>query len=270
MVARPAVIRDSTSIVANLFTSKHESLGFRLGTGGALMSRTLMLSELGLVLARTSPEATVADVSTAIVDENILGKPTTSSRIKLYGLDPSRALYRTLRALFELDPSALPGLALVCGYGRDPQLRASFALVKSLKHGEHLSRERVEDWLESSFPHRFSAALKQSLAQNLNAAWTASGHLEGRVRKVRTFPQPRPITVAFALFAAYLTGLRGQPLLQSDFGELVCPDPQLIPAQLSLASARGLLRYKHAGGIVELDFSPLLTPAELALADVTD
>lgn len=277
VVARPVPHRSSTSSVVNLFSSKQESFGFRSGTSGAMMARTLMLSELNLVLARTGPQATVAEVGVAIIDENILGKPTTSSRIKtyrhlveLYGMDPSRALYRTLRRLFTLDPSALPGLALVCGYCRDPQLRASFTLVKSLKQGEHLSRSRMEEWLEASFPNRFSAALKQSLAQNVNAAWTASGHLEGRSKKTRTLPHPRPIAVAFALFAAYLAGLRGQRLLQSDFGELVCPDPKLIPAQLSLAAARGLLRYKHAGGIVELDFSPLLTPEELALADVTD
>ena len=72
------------------------------------------------------------------------------------------------------------------------------------------------------------------------------------------------------MLAGYLAGLRGQRLLQSEFGELATAQPALIPSQLSIAAARGLLGFKQAGGVVEFDFSPLLTPTELALADVTD
>ena len=72
------------------------------------------------------------------------------------------------------------------------------------------------------------------------------------------------------MLAGYLAGLRGQRLLQSEFGELATAQPALIPSQLSIAAARGLLGFKQAGGVGEFDFSPLLTPTELALADVTD
>ncbi len=240
------------------------------------MSRTMMQDELALLLAQTPAEASPDEIALAVIEGNVLGKPTLSSRKKslshlreLYGLDCRRTLFRVLRRLSVLDPASLPSLALICVYCRDPQLRASFTLIRALKEGEHLARERMESLMENSFPGRFGAALKRSLAQNVNACWTAAGHLEGRTKKIRTRPRPRPVTVAYAMLAGYLSGLRGQRLLYSEYGELVCAEPALIPSQLSLASSRGLLAFKHAGGIVEFDFSPLLTPQERALADVT-
>lgn len=241
------------------------------------MSRTMMLDELALLLAQTPVKAGLDEIAAAITEGNVLGKPTLSSRRKslshlreLYGLDSSRALFRALRRLAALDPASLPVLALICAYCRDPQLRASFTLIRTLKIGEQLPREHMELLMESSFPGRFSAAVKKSLAQNVNASWTAAGHLEGRVKKIRSHPKPRPVTVAYAMVVGYLSGLRGERLLQSEFGELSAPEPSLIPSQLALASARGLLGFKHAGGVVEFDFSPLLTARERALADVTD
>ena len=255
---------------------RREALGFRDGISGGLMSRTLMHDEMALLLAQTPADAKTDELLTAIIEKNVLGKPTLSSRKKslshlreLYGLDPSRPLFRVFRRLATLDPQSLPVLALICVYCRDPQLRASFTLIRALKVGEHLVRERMETVMESAFPGRFSAAVKRSLAQNVNACWTAAGHLEGRSKKVRTLPRPRAVTAAYAMLAGYLSGLRGQRLLYSEYGDLVCCEPALIPGQLSLASSRGLLGFKHAGGVVEFDFSPLLTDQERALADVT-
>lgn len=69
------------------------------------MSRSMMLPELRLLLAAVLAAAGRADYRAAIVDDNALGKPTFSSRRKaekhlyeLYGLAPSLALFRVLRA----------------------------------------------------------------------------------------------------------------------------------------------------------------------------
>jgi len=255
---------------------RRQALGFRDGLSGGLMARTMMSAELAEILAQTPETADIKAIGTAIVDGNILGKPTLSSRkkslshlIELYGLDLNCALFRVLRRLAVIDPALLPVLALVCVYCRDPQLRASFGLIRTLRIGETLSRVRMEEHLESCFPNRFSAAFKKSLAQNVNASWTAAGHLAGRLTKVRTLPKARPVAATYAMLAGYLSGLRGHRLLQSEFGELASPDASLIPNLLSLASARGLLSFKHAGGVVEFDFSPLLNDHERALTDVT-
>ena len=260
-----------------LITPRRDALGFRSALSGGLLSRTMMLDELALVLAQTKPAATLPEIAAAITEENILGKPTTSSRIKsykhlveLYGLDSGKALFRVLRKLAALDPSSLPAIALVCVFCRDPQLRTSFGLIRTLSLGEHLPRERVEAFLASSFPDRFSPASLKSIAQNTSASWTSAGHLVGRAKKHRSHPTARPVAVAYAMLAGYLAGLRGQRLLTSEFAELATAQLGLVPSQLSIASARGLLGFKQAGGVVELDFSPLLTPHELAFADVTD
>jgi hypothetical protein len=163
------------------------------------------------------------------------------------------------------DAEALTQLCLVCVYARDPQLRQSFELIRILHNGEVLERVQMEEHLEKGFPGRFSPALKKSMAQNVNTTWTVSGHLAGKAKKTRRLPEPRPISAAYAMFVGYLTGLRGESLLNSNFAALVASNRSQLQAALGLASARGLLSLKQAAGIVEFDFSNLLTPAELAL-----
>jgi hypothetical protein len=92
-------------------------------------------------LVRSMPLSTQqTDFTRVIVEENILEKPTHGSRVKslrhlseLYGLDPSRALFRTLWNFGHSDLEALSQLCLVCTYARDPQLRQSFELVRMLR-----------------------------------------------------------------------------------------------------------------------------------------
>ena len=73
------------------------------------------------------------------------------------------------------------------------------------------------------------------------------------------------MSAAYAMFVGYLTGLRGERLLDSAFAALVAANRSQLHTGLTLASARGLLALKQAAGIVEFDFSPLLTPTEQAL-----
>src|SRR5690606_22970655 len=72
----------------------------------------------------------------AIVDENVLLKPSLGTRSKTYsylrdryGLDPEIPVFRVLRTLWERDESGRPILALLVAAFRDPILRASVPLV---------------------------------------------------------------------------------------------------------------------------------------------
>jgi hypothetical protein len=206
-----------------------------------------------------------------------VGKPTLVSRkkslrhlIELYGLDPSKALFRVLWNLAHTDPDSLPQLCLVCAYARDPQLRHSFELIRTLRPGEILERTAMERHLEVGFPSRFSPAMKKSLAQNVSTTWTFGGHLAGKVKKRRRLPEPRPVSAAYAMFVGYLAGLRGERLLDSAYASLVASSRSQLRAALALAAARGLLAVKQAAGIVEFDFSSLLTPNERALLNESD
>ena len=236
------------------------------------MGRSMMFLEMRILIRSMPLKITKDDFTKAIVDENILEKPTLSSRkesiirlTQLYGLDPSKALFRVLWELGHADLDSLPQLCLVCAYARDPQLRHSFELIRTLRPGELLVRADMEQHLENGFPGRFSRNTKASMARNVNTTWTFSGHLAGKTKKTRQLPEPRPISAAYAMFVGYLTGLRGERLLDSTFASLVASNRSQLLAALSLASAKGLLSLKQAAAIVEFDFSNLLTPAEEAL-----
>jgi len=252
--------------------------GFSKMAGGGHVSRSMMYLEMRALVQAVSPgAATRDDFARAIVDENILDKPTLATRKKslrhlteLYGLDPSKALFRVLWNLAHVDLDSLPQLCLVCAYARDPQLRESFDAIRPLRVGEQVERTTMERHLEGRFPGRFSPVTRSSLAQHVNTTWTFGGHLAGRVKKIRRLPEPRPVAAAYAMFVGYLSGLRGERLLDSAYAALVASSRSQLQAALALASARGLLSLKQAAGIVEFDFSSLLTPTEQALIHESD
>jgi hypothetical protein len=253
-------------------TDQLNLLGFSDAAVGGHSARSMMFFEMRDLVRSMPLKVTRGDFNRAVVDENALHKPTQGSRkkslrhlIELYGIDPSLPLFRVLWEFGHADLESLPQLCLVCAYSRDPQLRHSFELIRRLRLGEVLVRAAMEQHLESGFPGRFSSAMKKSMAQNVNTTWTYGGHLEGRAKKIRCLPEPRPVSAAYAMFAGYLTGLRGEQLLDSPYAALVASSRPQLQASLALASARGLLSLKQAAGVVEFDFSRLLTPAELAL-----
>jgi len=246
--------------------------GFSNATSGGHLARSMMFLEMRILVRSIPVAAHHDDFTKAIVEENVLEKPTQVSRLKslrhlteLYGLDLSKALFRVLWQLGHADLESLHQLCLVCAYARDPQLRLSFELVRMLRLGEALERSSMEQHLERGFPGRFSPAMKKSMAQNVNTTWTYGGLLAGKTRKTRQAPEPSPSSAAYALFVGYLTGLRGEQLLDSAFAALVASNRSQLLGALRLASAKGLLSLKSAAGIFEFDFSNLLTPAELGL-----
>ncbi|CDH43786.1 UvrD-helicase domain-containing protein [Candidatus Contendibacter odensensis] len=252
-------------------------LGFSNARIGGHSARSMMFLEMRSLVNEMPLSVKKDDFARVIVEENALEKPTLSSRKKslrhlteLYGLDPSKALFRVLWTLGHDDLEALPQLCLVSAYARDPQLRHSFELIRTLRLGETLERSAMERHLENGFPDRFSPAMKKSMAQNVNTSWTVGEHLTGKAKKVRRFPDPRPLSAAYALFVGYLTGLRGERLLNSIFADLVAANRPSLQAALSLAAARGLLSLKQAADIVEFDFSSLLTPEEQAYLHESD
>lgn len=249
------------------------SLGFSSASVGGHSARSMMFLEMRALVCAMPLDVSKDDFTRVIVEENALNKPTQSSRkkslrhlVELYGMERSQALFRVFWEFSHADLDSLPQLCLVCCYSRDPQLRHSFELIRRLQLGAVLSRSAMEHHLEVGFPGRFSPAMKKSMAQNVNTTWTFGGHLAGKAKKTRCLPTPRPFSVAYAMFAGYLTGLRGERLLDSPYAALVAANRPQLQAALALASARELLSLKQAAGVVEFDFSRLLTPAEQALS----
>jgi len=112
--------------------------------------------------------------------------------------------------------------------------------------------------------------MKKSMAQNVNTSWTFGGHLTGRSTKIRVLPVARPVSAAYAMFVGYLSGLRGEYLLNSAYGALVASSTPELRAAIALASAKGLLSLKQAGGIVEFDFNNILSAKEQGILNDSD
>jgi hypothetical protein len=92
----------------------HE-LGFTTTKSGAHLARSFMLEELTHVVGETNPASNLKELEKSIVEENLLGKDTFSSRkksfhhlVELYSLNNQTTLFRLLRKLYQEDPSSLP------------------------------------------------------------------------------------------------------------------------------------------------------------------
>lgn len=255
------------SRVADLeYAEQLSHAGFRFGDKGTHTSRTIMLRELTDLLAAVPSDGDRSVYASAIIEENVLGKQTMATRRltnqrlgELYGLVRRLPLFRALRRLWEIDETGRPLLAMLCALARDPLLRSTSGLVLNLPVGAELVRTDFLNVIRDAVGSRLNDSSQDKVARNAGSSWTQSGHLEGRVRKVRRRVVPTPGSVAFALWMGSLEGLAGEQLLGCRWtrvldraaGELV--DFTLQAKQLGLISAR------IGGGVVEIDTSRLVS-----------
>lgn len=245
--------------------------GLRFGDKGTHTSRTMMLSELTDLFSELGPEASREDFTSAVVEDNVLGKQTTSNRrlsfqrlSELYGLDPAIPLYRVLRRLWDVDPSGRPLLALLCALARDPLLRASAAVILPMASGTELSRSEMIHGLQIGTDGRFKESVLDKIARNAGSSWTQSGHLTGRVRKVRRRVSPTVGPAALAFWLGSIQGLAGSNLLGSPWARVLdATQPRLVDLALSARQA-GLIHAVAGGDIVEIDTRMLDTGREAA------
>ena len=246
-----------------------ESLGFRSGAASVHTSRTMMLQELTLVLNQVAANAPQAAYRQAIIDDNVLGKPTRTTRqrsakrlAELYALDPDCSLFRLLRHFWPADPSSQPMLAFLLAAARDTLLREVTPFVVGIKLNEIVTADAIGEHLAQQYPSRFRPTTLHSTAQNLASSWTQAGYLRGKVKKSRVKPNVTPVVVSYAILLGYLCGLRGKLLLDSLWTRLLDRSPAEITDLTHEASKQGWLRYKGAGAVVEIAFPGLLKPHE--------
>ena len=250
-------------------TTFPESLGFRSGAASAHTSRTMMLQELALVLNHVSADASAATYPQAIIDDNVLGKPTRTTRersakrlAELYALDPGCTLFRLLRHFWPADPSSQPMLAFLLASARDTLLRDATPFVMGIKLNEIVTADAIGEHLARQYPSRFRPTTLHSTAQNLASSWTQAGYLRGKVKKIRVEPNVTPVVLSYAALLGHLCGLRGKLLLDSPWSRLLDRSPAEITELTHEASKQGWLRYKGVGNVVEIAFPGLLKPHE--------
>ncbi len=244
----------------------HE-LGFARGKTSAHTARTMMLDELAQLFAHLPPEASRDEYLSAIREQNCLGKRSVRTRgltarhlIELYGLDPGNAIHRGLRHFWERDKEARPLLALLAASARDTLLHEMLPVILAVSPGTAIHRKQLEAAIEQRWPDRFSPATLKSVAQNLNSSLTQSGHLSGRVKKLRQQANATPGAAGFALYLGWLRGDRGELLLHTEFCRaLDCP-PERVLELTRQAAKRGWMQLRHVDTVIEPGF-PALTPA---------
>lgn len=246
-----------------------QKLGYRLGRNGAHAARTMMLADISSLLVHLPADALRAAYGEAVVEQNLLGKPTRKSRQialrhleALYGLDPGVPLFRVFRQLWDQDPTARPVLAVTISLARDPILRGSWDLIVGKGIGEPVTAEEVEKLLAASDRDRFRPTSLKSYAQNIRGTWTEAGFLKGHSRKFRVAPTVTPANLAFWLFLGHVEGLSGKRLFSSRWTALAGSTPDQLQDLAAAAANRGQIVFRSAGGVVEVRFPGYLTAEE--------
>jgi hypothetical protein len=238
--------------------------GFETEWLGAHSSRTIMLSELRLLLAACPPDASFENYRKAIIEDNILLKQTDSTRAEsvrrlreLYGLTPQLTIFHALSDLWSFEPEAQPILALLGALARDPVLRATADAIFTSPSGQLVTPQIISKAAQNHFPTLNPTTLA-NIGRHAASSWTQSGHLKGRTNKIRTTAKAYPTSVAYALFLGYLCGERGEGLFHTPWAQVLDAPVHTIHNYARVASQHGWLEYRHSGDVTDISFRYLL------------
>jgi hypothetical protein len=237
--------------------------------GGTHTSRTLMLSELRLLLSSCPPPARYDEYQAAVLDDNVILKDTATTRHRtlrglreLYALDPDIILFRALRDLWDADVGAQPLIALLCACARDPLLRATAETILSTRMGEPITSQSLAEAVDTHLLGRYNPQTLAKIGRNAASSWQQSGHAARRLAKMRAHADARPTATAYALLLGYLCGERGERLFDTIWARLLDAPLHSLHDQAFLASQQGWLEYRQAGMVTEIGFGHLLRDLE--------
>jgi hypothetical protein len=250
-------------------------IGFRIGDIGTHTSRTISVEDIAELFKQCAPSASSDEYEEAVVSQNCLAKRTTSTRkltlqrlTELYGLNQKLPIFRVFRSLWDIDKGAQPLLALLICLARDPLLRITAPLILRTRINDELSRQQMTDIIAQGTGDRFNEGTLDKVVRNTSSSWTQSGHLVGRVRKIRTRIKPSPAVATFALFLSYALGIRGKPLFESFWIQILDTYPDDLIYLAMDARRLGYLDMSQSGGVTNISFSRILTNEERELFNV--
>lgn len=257
----------SQGFSSSVFPESSEALllfGLKFSDGGAHSSRTMMLAELDNVLTAVPVGSTAADYRDAILQRNVLGKSTDSTRQKslrhlreLYAIDEITPIFGLLRKLHLMDSASLPQLAFQVAWARDPLLRATTSAIANVRDGDHVDSANLAQALEATFPNQYSELNRNKIGRNAASSWTQSGHLAGHAHKIRQRVKPTTVAVTMALFLGTITGYYGAAVFTNPWCRLLDLTAEHAKTLGQQAHRAGLLNLRAVGEVVDLSF-PLL------------
>lgn len=227
-----------------------------------------MLAELDAVLAAVPVGSDVADYRDAILQRNVLGKTTDSTRQKslrhlreLYSLNELTPIFGLLRKLHAIDAASLPLLALQVSWARDPLLRATTCAIMDVSEGDRVEPASLAQAFEAMFSNQYSELNCNKIARNAASSWTQSGHLAGRAKKTRQRVKPTVVAVTMALFLGDIAGYHGAAIFSNPWCALLDLNADRARAMGQDAHRAGLLNLRAVGEVVEMSF-PLFAEFE--------
>jgi hypothetical protein len=240
-------------------------------SGGANTSHTIVVAALTTLLQVVPADADKAAYERAAIERNALNKLTSGSRRRtfrylreLYVLRPDSILFRALRDLWQDDHESRPLLACICALARDAVFRGSCPAIVRRAPGDQVTASDLAQAVNERFPGNYGQSTLAKIGRNTFSSWEQSGHLRsnGRGKKIRVRATCRPANVAYALLLGHLQGNRGESLFDTTWTRVLDQPKSHLTDLAVAASQRGLLEFRHAGGVVDVGFRELLRPFE--------
>lgn len=237
---------------------------FTLGSLRTTASHTIGVPHLIELLRVLPADATPEQYRNAVVEDNVLGRPTQVGRQRsfrhlreFYFLDPSRREFASLRRLWNIDSNAQPLIAGILAFTRDGILRASFSVVQQTPPGGIVTSDDLTKSVSASYGLDLSESTLRKTGRNTGACWTQTGHLAGRTRKVRQSVEAFPAAVTYAAYLGHLAGKRGAGVLETPWAALLDLPAGAGLDALRRAHTQGLIDLLVAGNVVDVSF-PML------------
>lgn len=241
-----------------------QSITARLAAAGSRRA------ELEQVLAAAPTEAPLHVYRELVVADNIAGKASEVTRLKLfrqlrerYRLDSSSEEFRAFRWAIRLAPNAHDrGLACFLMMARSDRLfrDLSLQIVEHSTEGSVIDSMAVEDYLKSVLSGEsttWSADTIEHVRQHVLAALKDFGVLHGSQTKTRVAFRPGPVPVAFGAHLAKAEGNTGRQTLSSKWFRLLGLDEERAADGLRAAHRAGLLTFRMQADVVELELPEL-------------
>lgn len=246
-------------------TSEALAFGGSSVYSGVSTSRTLMLRELSTLLAVMPQDASKNDYRAAIVEENLLLKPSASTRAKTYSylrdrfaLDPDVPIFNVLRLFWERDLPGQPLMTLQVAAFRDPVLRSTVPAMIEREPDQAFASREFSQIIDAAFPGKLKEKTLKSTGENTTSTYKQSGHLRGHSLCVRQRVSATPGSTTIALLLASLSERSGQALLASEWVQLLDAPGESLLFEARVAASRGWLEYRHAGDVLDITFHQLL------------
>jgi len=220
-----------------------------------------MLEEIQRLLASVPEGACESDYRNAVIEDNVLGKGTSTTRQKtfrhlreLYALSERVPIFRVYQTLVQFDPESTPLLSLLVSWARDPLFRATTPAILAARVGDQVTGDDLQHALTKTYPDQYSSLSVATIARNTASSWTQSGHLSGRAKKVRSRVEPRPAALALALILGHVCQVTSNQLFKSVWCRLLDVSSSQARSLAEQAHREELITLRAVGSVIEVSF----------------